>query len=324
MIDTDSLRDCLQRHEASAFAVKLIDAVEQRISDPNHGDLARWTEALNNLPAAQASAIDLNQGAVAVGRQSDLTPEKHEKLVDSLKALSPWRKGPYRLFDTLIDTEWQSDWKWDRLKNNISPLDNRKVLDIGCGNGYHLWRMKSQGARLVLGVDPSLLFLCQFAAINKYVKEQDVFLLPIKMESLPVNTDYFDTVFSMGVLYHRKSPINYLKELFSQLRKGGELVLETLVIDGDETAVLVPEGRYARMRNVWFIPSSAALSVWLRRVGFQDVRVVDESVTSVQEQRSTAWMSYESLAQSLNPDDHSLTIENYPAPKRAVLVAIRP
>ena len=324
LVDIASLRDSLIKHEAETFAEILVDAVEQRLSDPNHGDLHRWLSALQTLPDITVSRTEMDADAITLLADTPLPPEKADALHSALKGLMPWRKGPYQFFDTFIDTEWRSDWKWDRLKDAISPLKNRKVLDIGCGNGYHLWRMKAMGARLVLGVDPSLLFACQFAAFNHYAREPDIFLLPIKMEALPQHTDFFDTVFSMGVLYHRRSPVDYLKELFGQLRRGGELVLETLVIEGDATSVLVPEDRYARMRNVWFIPSAAALSLWLRRTGFCDVRIIDESTTSVNEQRSTDWMMYESLAESLDPDDCNFTVEGLPAPRRAVIVATRP
>ncbi len=106
-----------------------------------------------------------------------------------------------------------------------------------------------------------------------------------------------------------------------RLQRGGELVLETLVVEGDENTALVPAGRYARMRNVWFLPSTAMLARWLQRCGFEQVRVVDVSTTTVEEQRSTDWMRFESLSACLDPADASLTIEGYPAPRRAVLVA---
>lgn len=75
----------------------------------------------------------------------------------------------------------------------------------------------------------------------------------IGVEQLPL-IKAFDTVFSMGVLYHRKSPIEFLQQLKSQLRPGGELMLETLVVEGDENTVLMTGDRYAQMRNVWFYP----------------------------------------------------------------------
>lgn len=323
MIDLNGLKESLHRFEAMSFGENLFDAVTSRLDSLNHGDFDRWIEALNNLPTVPASSIDLNSATLTIGRASDLSENEAEALRNALENLMPWRKGPYQFFNTKIDTEWRSDWKWERLEPHISPLKNRKVLDIGCGNGYHCWRMKGAGAKLVLGVDPSLLFACQFAAIQHYAKEPDIHLLPIGMEHLPPKSDWFDTVFSMGVLYHRRSPIDYLKELHAQLRPGGELVLETLVIDGDENQVLVPPDRYARMRNVWFIPSSQALSVWVQRCGFTDVRVVDECTTSIDEQHQTSWMRYESLAESLHPENPALTVEGLPSPKRAVLIATR-
>jgi len=177
---------------------------------------------------------------------------------------------------------------------------------------------------MVIGVDPNLLFMTQFEAIRKYLPDAPVWQLPFTLEDLPEPTEGFDTVFSMGVLYHRRAPIDHLLQLRACLRPGGELVLETLVIEGDETACLIPEERYAQMRNVWFLPSVAALECWLRRAGFVDVRCVDVSITSVEEQRSNDWMRYQSLPEFLDPKDHSKTIEGLPAPMRAVLIARKP
>jgi len=244
-----------------------------------------------------------------------------------LKALHPWRKGPYRIADIAIDTEWRSDWKWGRLAPHMAPLDDRLVLDVGCGNGYHCWRMAEAGARRVIGIDPTALFLAQFLAIRQLMQPmaarlvERVWMLPLGIEAMPPALSRFDTVFSMGVLYHRRSPIDHLIELRGALRPGGQLILETLVVDGDARQVLVPDGRYAKMRNVWFIPSSAMLENWLRRCGYRGVRTVDVTPTTVGEQRSTEWMTFESLADFLDPADTRLTIEGHPAPQRAVVVA---
>ncbi|HBR98049.1 MAG TPA: tRNA 5-methoxyuridine(34)/uridine 5-oxyacetic acid(34) synthase CmoB, partial [Gammaproteobacteria bacterium] len=323
MIDLDHLRSSLDDPEAEPWRDRLIATIQARI-DRGHGDLPRWQQALAELPPLTATRKALDAATVAVDSDLAISPAQSVALEAALRGLMPWRKGPFAFFGIPIDTEWRSDWKWDRLAHAMAPLNNRRVLDIGCGNGYHLWRIRASGARLALGIDPSLLFLCQFAALQTYAKEPHIHLAPLAMEAFPQDTAFFDTVFCMGVLYHRRSPMDFLRELLGQLRPGGELVLETLVIDGDETCVLVPESRYARMRNVWFIPSSAALSLWLRRVGFRNVRVIDECITDVKEQRSTDWMRYESLAECLNPDQPDLTIEGLPAPKRAIVIAERP
>ena len=167
----------------------------------------------------------------------------------------------------------------------------------------------------------TILFLMQYLAVKRYAPEAPFWFAPLRMEELPANSAAFDTVFSMGVLYHRRSPLDHLLELTGALRPGGELVLETLVVEGDERAVLMPEGRYAAMRNVFFLPSSAHLAIWLRRCGFEDVRCVDETVTTTDEQRPTDWMRFQSLPDFLDPDDPSRTREGHPAPRRATLVA---
>lgn len=284
-----------------------------------HGDYHQWQKTLKNLPDAKPSKLEL-KSQVTIGQPDDLEIGQQKRLEKLLQNFKPWRKGPYQLFQIDLNTEWRSDWKWDRLLAHISPLKNRTVLDVGCGNGYHMWRMLGEEAKLVIGADPTQLFLAQFEVMQKYIQSENVHLLPLGIEQLP-KSDGFDTVFSMGVLYHRKSPLDFLQQLKDQLKPGGELVLETIVIEGDANQVLVPGDRYAKMRNVWFIPSSQALCHWLERVGFKNIRVVDETVTSLDEQRKTPWMENESLADFLDPNDRSKTIEGYPAPIRAVIIA---
>ena len=90
---------------------------------------------------------------------------------------------------------------------------------------------------------------------------------------------------------------------------------------GKAGEVLVPEGRYAKMRNVWFIPSELTLQSWLKRIGFQNIRCIDTKVTTTEEQRKTSWMEYESLEDFLDPEDSTKTIEGHPAPRRAIFIA---
>jgi len=287
-----------------------------------HGLFRNWEKSVEHLPLLQPQQLDLLHSVSAA--RDDLSDRQRQGIEKLLRNLMPWRKGPYSLYGTEIDTEWRSDWKWQRVAPHISSLAGRTVLDVGCGSGYHMWRMVGAGAQLVVGIDPMQLFLCQFEAVRKLLgDDRRAHLLPLGIEQLPT-LQAFDTVFSMGVLYHRRSPLDHLLQLKNQLASGGELVLETLVIEGDERDVLVPGERYAQMRNVYFIPSAAALKSWLEKCGFVDVKIVDYAVTSTDEQRRTSWMTSESLAEFLDPQDASKTVEGYPAPLRAVLVATKP
>ena len=295
--------------------------IDQLLCKSNNGDLEKWQQALENLPEINADEVCLKENVSARSNEK-INEIKSQELEKNLRQLMPWRKGPYQIFDTFINTEWRSDWKWERVIPHLSPLKNKTVLDVGCGNGYHSWRMLGEEADLVIGIDPSLLFIAQYQAMKKYLgEEKPVYVLPLKLEDMPMNMQSFDTVFSMGVLYHRRSPFDHLIHLLSLLKPGGELVLETLIIDGKENEALVPGKRYAMMNNVWFLPSIPTLTHWLDRCGFKDIRVVDVNQTSIKEQRSTDWMAFNSLSDFLNPDDDNLTIEGYPAPKRAVFVA---
>ncbi len=288
---------------------------------PGTAQLAQWQAVVETLPKLTTTHRLLDTDAVQIGQSDDLLEADRMQLEHHLKALHPWRKGPYNLFGIQMDTEWRSDWKWDRLKNHITPLNHRLVLDVGCGNGYHCWRMLGAGAKMVVGIDPLLLNVMQFQLIRKLHGEAPVYVLPLGIECVPYGLKAFDTVFSMGVLYHRRSPIDHLLELRDCLQPGGELVLETLVIDGRLGEVLLPEGRYAKMRNVWFLPSCETLMSWLKRCGFINIRMIDVTTTSIEEQRSTEWMQFHSLKDFLNAENPQLTYEGLPAPKRAIIIA---
>jgi tRNA (mo5U34)-methyltransferase len=288
-------------------------------SSAHHGDFERWNRALNSLPDIDDLDIRLNHSAVGVAGVC----EQEEVLLQALQGLRPWRKGPFQLADIYIDTEWRSDFKWERVHRHLSPLRQKRILDVGCGNGYHCWRMLADEPELVLGIDPSMLFNLQFRALQHYIQDSRAHLLPIGIQHMPDNMQWFDTVFSMGVLYHRKSPIDHLLQLKSLLKPGGELCLETLVIKGGQGQVLVPGSRYARMNNVWFLPTTDELSHWLSRCGYTDIRVVDVNQTTTEEQRSTDWMPFESLPECLDPDNPDKTVEGYPAPLRAVILATK-
>jgi tRNA (mo5U34)-methyltransferase len=294
--------------------------VEKGLNPRRYGDLPTWENALRQLPKVTASSIDFKT-AVTIGGPDDTNPDTRETIGRLLRQLIPWRKGPFHIHGIDIDTEWRSDWKWDRLLPHIHSLRDRLVLDVGCGNGYHGWRMLGEGASRVIGIDPSPRFVVQFYMVKHFAADYPIDVLPTTLENLSRPLPVFDSVFSMGVLYHRHSPIDHLRQLKALLRPGGQLILETLVVEGGDRTVLVPTDRYAMMNNVWFLPSPGSLLGWLSKVGFSRPRLVDINQTSTDEQRATAWMTFHSLADFLDPSDPNKTVEGYPAPTRAMVVA---
>jgi len=345
----DELARALTAAGLAGLARELPNAVQRAAQQP-HGDQAQWMRIVDALPVIRASSFDFNARAVRIGDAGDCDDAIRAKLRRLLLQLNPWRKGPFDAFGVGIDSEWRADMKWARLAA-VVDLRGRRVLDVGCGNGYYLWRMLGGGAKLALGIDPGRLFVAQFEALKSYCPDAPAFVLPLTDAQFPGgdgdgdgdgddvgdgvlagagvlagknNIANFDTVFSMGVLYHRRDPRAHLRRLLAFARPGGEVVVESLVIDGGPGDVLTPPGRYAKMRNVHAIPSARALESWLRTAGAVDIRHLATTVTTVAEQRATEWMTFESLADFLAPDRPHLTVEGHPAPKRAIFLCRRP
>ncbi|MGR8951625.1 MAG: tRNA 5-methoxyuridine(34)/uridine 5-oxyacetic acid(34) synthase CmoB [Gammaproteobacteria bacterium] len=321
MTDFRDLYTALRDAGADAWADLLPSQIAAALDPARHGNMPHWQALLERLPTSSPSLRSLTGDAIRIGRAEDMSDKDRTLLREILRELIPWRKGPYDIYGIRIDTEWRSDWKWNRLKDHIAPLKNRLVLDVGCGSGYHCWRMFGAGAKGVVGIDPLLLNVIQFQLVKALHGAAPVHVLPFAIEALPAGLKLFDTVFSMGVLYHRRSPIDHLLELRDCLKAGGELVLETLVIDGELGETLLPEDRYANMRNVWFIPTLATLESWLKRCRFGNIRVVDVTPTRIEEQRTTEWMPFHSLPDFLDRNNAELTVEGLPAPKRAIVLA---
>ena len=297
-----TLTGVLEKLELVHWLEPLKALADERMSPSAHGDFGRWQEAVAGLRTA--SSVEDRRAL--------------------LLALAPWRKGPFDVGGVHIDAEWCSDLKWQRVAGAIEPLDGRRVLDVGCGNGYYALRMADAGASAVLGIDPTLLYVMQFLAVTALAEPRPVAVLPLRLQELPDACRAFDTTFSMGVLYHQRSPLDHLQQLRDTLRPGGQLVLETIFIPGEESYACTPADRYARMRNVWLLPTIAELTTWLRRSGFRDVEIIDTAITTTNEQRATEWMSFESLAEALDPQDPTRTIEGWPAPRRVVATATAP
>jgi len=317
----------LTDRSAAGWTDHLHHLTDERLRPRRHGDLPAWLDALAGLPQVQSASVQLDGPCVGVSPRTPLDEPTRKALHAALEALHPWRKGPFCLHGVEIDAEWRSDFKWARLAPHIAPLQGRLVLDVGCGNGYYGYRALGAGAELVLGIDPSLRCVVQFLAIDALIRDPRLAVLPLADTDLPVTEGAaggpWDTVLSMGVLYHRRHPAAHLDRLWRLLRPGGELVLETLVLEGAPDAVLHPAGRYARMRNVHAIPGMHILRDWVAAAGFHGIRVVDVNRTTTDEQRGTHWMRFQSLAQCLDPTDPHRTLEGHPAPTRGLLLAER-
>jgi tRNA (mo5U34)-methyltransferase len=251
----------------------------------------------------------------------DLSSEDAQKIKETALLMKPWRKGPFQMNDLFIDSEWQSQIKYNLLEPHFD-LKDKIVGDIGCNNGYYLFRMLSQEPKKLIGFDPSAIYYSQFQFINHFIKSDIVYEL-LGVEHVEFYEHKFDTLFCLGVLYHRSDPVAMLKSLFKGLHKGGELILDTFMIDGQGEMCLTPRDRYSKIPNIYFVPTVSALKNWCFRAGFETVEVLETMKTESNEQRKTEWIDTQSLEDFLDPDDDTKTVEGYPAPKRVYIKAIK-
>jgi len=251
--------------------------------------------------------------------EGEISSSEHQKIYDFARALRPWRKGPFRLFDILIASEWNSAIKYNLLRPHFD-LQGKSVADIGCNNGYYMFRMLAESPKKITGFDPSPLFLTQFDFIDHFVKSGITYEL-LGVEHAPFYEEKFDVIFCLGVLYHRSDPIATLKALKKSLNERGELFLDTFMIDGEEEICLTPKKSYSKIPNIYFVPTIPALINWCERAGFKKIEILHIKKTETDEQRTTDWILGESLENFLDPQNPELTVEGYPAPKRVYLKA---
>ncbi len=272
-------------------------------------NIAPIYSALNALPHIEANLI---LGDTITLESSDTFTIEPIYAVATM--MMPWRKGPFKLFSLLIDSEWQSQIKYNLLRPHFN-LQGKRVADIGCNNGYYMFRMLEDQPLSLVGFDPSPLYKLQFELIERYARTGIVYEL-LGVEHLPFYEEKFDVIFCLGVLYHRSDPVSMLKALYKGLDAQGEVILDTFMIDGDDEICLTPKGSYSKIPNIYFIPTVKALQNWCFRAGFKRFNLLCTRVTQHNEQRKTQWIEGESLENFLDPDDSTKTIEGYPAPKR--------
>ena len=278
-----------------------------------------YQEAIKNLPSYDEVTISLSDKVEI--EIPNLSIAQAEQIKQTAQLMKPWRKGPFQINDLFIDTEWQSQIKYNLLEPHFN-LKDKIVGDIGCNNGYYLFRMLTHEPKKLIGFDPSAIYYSQFQFINHFIKSDIVYEL-LGVEHVEFYEHKFDTLFCLGVLYHRSDPVAMLKSLFKGLNKGGELILDTFMIDGEGEMCLTPKDRYSKIPNIYFVPTINALTNWCHRAGFESVDILETVVTDHNEQRKTEWIDGQSLEDFLDPNDETKTVEGYPAPKRVYIKAIK-
>jgi tRNA (mo5U34)-methyltransferase len=300
--DLDGLREVLEQKNAW-------------IQQPKKGFL-RYRTPFAAISHIQSADCDFSQDVVRIGRAHEISTNDQVLVKEMLHGFMPWRKGPFSIFDVDIDSEWRSERKWDRILPELPDLENKIVADIGCNNGYYMFRMVPHKPKFVLGFEPYVHHYYTFRTLNSFARQDNLQIELLGIEHLPLFPDCFDVLFCLGILYHRPSPIDSLRDILTALKPGGSVIIESQVIPGEDSMALFPEKTYAKVPGTWFVPTPSCLHNWLTRCGFKDIQQFCLHPMSNQEQRKTKWMSFESYDDFIDPRDPAKTVEGYPAPWR--------
>lgn len=279
----------------------------------------RYRNPFNELSSFRANHLDCSGDIVTIGAAEEVSATEQHHIRQQLQKFMPWRKGPFSVFGIDIDAEWRSERKWQRLQDFLPDLTDKVIADIGCNNGYYMFRMAPSRPQFVLGLEPSVQHYYCFKSLNAMAGFDNMEIDLLGVEHLHLFEGCFDVIFLMGIIYHRPSPVDTLRNIYQALKPGGTLILESQGIAGNEPVALFPEKTYAKVPGTYFVPTPTCLRNWMQRAGFQNTEVFCSHPMSSAEQRKTEWMVFESYSDFIDPHNPELTIEGYPAPLRVFL-----
>ncbi|MGE0173527.1 MAG: tRNA 5-methoxyuridine(34)/uridine 5-oxyacetic acid(34) synthase CmoB [Oligoflexales bacterium] len=262
------------------------------------------------------------EDVVRFGRGADLSTEETSLILEYLKLFSPWKKGPFEIFGNQIDAEWRSNVKWNRIKPFVGSLEGKVVADIGCHNGYFMFRMAHENPALVIGLEPVVKHWFVASWLKHMSRLDQLRFELLGLEHIDRFPGYFDVVFCMGILYHHKNPVEALENMRKALKPGGKVVIDCQGIPGEGPLCLVPRRKYAGATGIWYLPTAQCLENWVARAGFSSWKVCYKGKLTSEEQRSTKWAEIKSLKDFLSEDGEQ-TMEGYPAPVRIYGIAER-
>jgi len=291
----------------------------QRWVNQHKKGFLRYRTPYQALAEYKAAYSDFSSGTVTIGTADEVSSEERQHIRDQLKQFMPWRKGPFSIFGTDVDAEWRSERKWQRLEEKLPDLKGKMIADIGCNNGYYMFRMAHHQPRFVLGLEPSVQHYYCFNSLKSMAGADNLAIDLLGVEHLNLFPQSFDAVFLMGIIYHRPSPVDTLRDILNALKPGGSLILESQAIPGQEPYALFPDKTYAKVPGTYFVPTGSCLHNWMQKAGFVDIELFCSHPMSSEEQRQTEWMVFESYADFINPANNDLTVEGYPAPWRVFL-----
>ena len=268
MIDFSNFYQLIAKSPLSHWLETLPAQVAAWQRDALHGKFREWERAVEFLPELTPWRLDLLHSVTAES-ETPLSEGHQRRIENLLKNLMPWRKGPYSLYGINIDTEWRSDWKWERVLPHLSDLTGRTILDVGCGSGaltIACAKRNPQGS--MLGVDR---WGHEYASYNKPLCERNAAAEGTNNVSfargdalkLDFPDESFDAVTS-NYVYHNVTGADkqeLLLETLRVLKKGGSFAFVDLfgrsALYGDMEE-LVQQMKDSGLREVGYVSRAGA------------------------------------------------------------------
>ncbi len=278
---------------------------------------------LSLLSKLKGVECDSSSPEVRIGLGTQLSKSQKIDLQYCLRLFIPWKKGPFNFFNIKVHSEWNSSLKWERIKPYLGPLEGENIADIGCHNGYFMFKMLPLKPKQVVGFDPVIKLFYNFHFIQNFVQSPELIFEPLGVEHIRHYRSYFHKVLCLGILYHLKDPVTALLKIHRSLKSGGKIIVDCQGIIGEGSYCLFPSKKYAGAGGVWFVPTKECVINWLKRAQFKEIFCFYDEALDCTEQKPSSWAPVASLEHYLKKEDSSLTVEGYPAPRRFYLVGTK-
>jgi 2-polyprenyl-3-methyl-5-hydroxy-6-metoxy-1,4-benzoquinol methylase len=141
-----------------------------------------------------------------------------------------------------------------------------RLLEVGCGNGEYLKRMKDLGWD-VQGVEPDM----EAARIAREL--HGVPVISGKLEEADIPDKSLDAIIMQHVLEHVPNPLTLLRQCFNLLKPGGQLIILTPNLESLGHRLFQESWVHLDPPRHFFLFSPISLEASAKRAGFNIIRV---------------------------------------------------
>jgi tRNA (mo5U34)-methyltransferase len=223
------------------------------------------------------------------------TSDELRELFDSLK---PW----LHLIDVHgVPTKTEPAWGeylehprhlWEEVSELLPDLAGKRVLDVGCNDGFFLFACRRLGAEEVVGIETDEHFVNHAALVNRLLDLGGIIVHRMSAYDIGETLGRFDVTLALGLIYHLKSPLFFFERVAPIT--SSMIVVETAVRNSNEDranrergvpgapamdfienppAQLHPEGG-----PNWWVPNTECVQAMLRACGFSHTTVASEFI----------------------------------------------